>query len=77
MTIQFNDETFRDDYTLPQLGMAIRRFSLPRSTKTATCYSVKHGTPPGRAGRGRSMQSGLTWTSTISSEMRDRDDRLC
>ena len=64
MTIQFNDETFRDDYTFKNSQWAIDRFPFPFH-EDSYMYSVnmeQHQGDPKAA----STKSGSMWMNTTS-----------
>lgn len=74
MTIQFNDETFRDDYSFYNTAQALRRFPFPFD-KDDYMYSVNM--EPHMGGReGTPFQNRFDVDEHYVSEMRDREITL-
>lgn len=71
MTIQFNDETFRDDYTYHNSARAIRRFPFPFD-KDDYMYSVNMEPHQGGRGEDSIFESRFDVDEHYISEMRDR-----
>lgn len=71
MTIQFNDETFRDDYTYHNSARAIRRFPFPFD-KDDYMYSVNMEPHQGGRGEDSVFEARFDVDEHYVSEMRDR-----